>query len=1046
MKYKSQNKSIMAIAIAIVFLLAQLVLCLPIFAQKISTSASSNNERTEYSEIVSISNGNFSDTTGSSYPRTPSNWTAQTGASSADQLKAGVIDVSNSGFEQYDEDYGLTTNPESPTNTDNYILMLNAQDYSVNYGYSSSALTLDAQSYYAISFYALTRSDNNNGFSAYLVSDDIENTALNSFISVQSGQWNRYTFYVSTGISSTSVNLELWIGTKSQSQSTQGAVFFDNVTAVKYTETAFANLAKDTLTSKSINLQSSLVNKITNASFENGAEGWTRLTTNDATNALSGITSLSANGFDTSATQIATAPSTNMVNAKDASLLTIANQRGLFINNLSETYTGYKSTSFVVERFANYAISVWIKTGSLSTNGASIVLTQLDDEDEDTTEYSSTFDSLNTSSFTNAFSNNWAQYTFYVQGNPFEDTQMQLELWLGTEDAETQGYAFFDEIRVTEITPSQFTDATEDTYNKKLTLSSLESLDIANGAFNLVSTGDKVEGVYEPSNWTLSSSDESLPYSRFSGVINTKSEYFDATSQNYNLFVNPGVIPTQNNNLDVSQVSNNILMIYNPAPIDQTYTSSEFSLSTETTYHITFYAKVADNTGSATVSITNDGNTIAKFVVDSTEWTQYHFYIQTGTASENIIFALSLGSEENPQSGHAFFDNFLASTPAEGEELDIYSITANSTTAVCDLTEENFLVTGDLGNHGVYDPYLWNGENSANEADTTVIAGIVKTNNNILPNSFGLGNENALSDNRLVIFSPNDTHYTFTSANSYTFSASSYYQVDVTFKVYNIGQDAENVVLDDDDNAIPFGVFLELSGLNLTSSAITSTENEFITYSFYIRTSSTETSSTLSISLGGANALTKGGVAVSSVVVAESTEDAYNEVSDDLDENIGMKVNLSGEDTTSDDDNTSGGTPDFGLIDVAGIIIVVALVIAIIGTIVKQVLKRKKPVKTTVGKYDRNYDAKKDKNSDKAEARLQEVEQEIIKLNETITILTRTQNELIEKRNACTDPIESEKLLKQIDKISSELSYELDNKDSVEKERNILKSMLDKNN
>ena len=1033
MKYNSNNKSIIALLIAVVFLLAQLLLCMPIFAQKINVSANSSTEIKEYSQVVTITNGDFASTTGSTYPRTPANWEAQTGSTSAEYIKAGVIDISNASFDKNKEDYGLTTNPESPT-TDNYILMLNGQESKVNYGYKSSSITLDAQSYYAISFSALTQALNNNGFSAYIVSDSIENNAFNSFINVQSGVWNTYTFYIATGINSVTVNLELWIGTKSQSQSTSGAVFFDNVKATKYSETAYNNLPKEALTTKSINLQEALVNKITNASFEQGAEGYTRITTNSAEDSISGITSLSKNGFDTLTTKINTAPSTNMINARDDSLSQVANQKGLFINNLTETSTGYKTTSFVVDRFETYAVSVWVKTGNLSTNGAKLILTQVQDEDSEEELYSTSFDSINTSSYTNAFTNNWAQYTFYVQGNPHEQTEIELQLWLGTEDATTQGYAFFDEIRVMEITPNQYANGTEGTYLKKLSLSNLESMDIANGAFNLITNGDKVEGVYEPSDWTLSSN--SNIDSKYSGIINTKTEYFNATSKNYNLFVNPGVLPNVSDRLDESTVSNNILMIYNPNLGDQTYTSSEFSLSTDTTHKITFYAKVADNTDYATASITNDGNTIAKFIINNKEWTQYTVYVKNGASTETITFALSLGSEEYPMSGHAFFDNFESTTT----EDDIYTLSANSTTALCDLTEENFLITGDKTND-VYSPYMWTGKNNSNE-DSSIIAGILNKNNTVLP--FDITDEDSKTQNSLVIYSPNDTYYTFTSKNTYTFSSSSYYKVEVVFKTYNISQDEENIILDDDDKAIPYGAFIELGGLNLKSNALVSTDNEYTTYTFYIKTSTSEASSAVTIALGSSNALTKGGIAVSSVLVEESTENAYNEVADDIDGTVGMKANLSDEDTTDTTDEDTGSTPNFGLIDVAGIIIVVAIVVAIIGTIIKQVMSRKKKVKTTIGKYDRTYENKNLKGSEKVEARLQEVENELTRLNEVIAVLTRTQNELIAKRENCNDPIESEKLFKQIEKISNELSYELDNKDSVVKEKNILKSMLNK--
>ena len=44
MKYKTNNKSIMALVIAVVFILAQLLLCTPVFTQKINASASKSSE------------------------------------------------------------------------------------------------------------------------------------------------------------------------------------------------------------------------------------------------------------------------------------------------------------------------------------------------------------------------------------------------------------------------------------------------------------------------------------------------------------------------------------------------------------------------------------------------------------------------------------------------------------------------------------------------------------------------------------------------------------------------------------------------------------------------------------------------------------------------------------------------------------------------------------------------------------------------------------------------------------------------------------------
>ncbi len=1029
---KRKSLGVVALTLAIVFLLAQVLLYVPAWVQTGIKSYASASELTEYTEQVTVTNGTFASTSGSSSIRTPSSWTAIGTDSAKELVKAGVIDTSNTSFEKNKDDLGLTINPETKIDAnDDYILMINAEENATSYGYKSSTITLDAQSYYAISFSVLTKANNNNGFSAYLTGDGIENSPLNSFVNVQSNVWNTYTIFVKTGLSSVDANLELWLGTSGQTQNTSGAVFFDTVQATKYTQIAYDTVTKGTYSSKEIDLQQKNLNKIANGSFEQDLTDWTRTST--SSNSVSGLTSLSANGFNIDETKIDKAPSTNMLKALDNTGASVRNQKGLFINNLAETAVTYKSKQFTVDRFEMLAVSVWVKTGNLSDNGASIKLIEVV-EDGETATYSSEFTGINTSSYTNTFTNNWAQYTFYVKGNPFKSVELQLELSLGTSEGETRGYAFFDEIRTTALTVSQYTNATTGTYLKTLSLASLDALDIANGAFNLTTDGEKVDGVFAPSDWTLSS--ESGIDSKYSGIINTKSEYFDAYKTNYGSIQNPGIIASDYNGLDVSAISNNILMIYNPISGDQTFKSSDYSVPGDGTYKITFYAKLSQLTKSAEVKIVNDSTTIGKLTIKGTEWTQYTVYVKTGSSASNVAFALSLGSNDAPQTGHAFFDNFISTSV----EDDIYAISKNSTTIVCDLADENFLITGDTVN-GVATPYRYTGKNNV-ASDSSIVAGIISASNNTL--GLDLVNDDAKSDNRLVIYSPNDTYYTFTSNKSYTFNASSYYTVSVTLKVLNINQDEENKQLDDDKNAIPYGVFVELAGLNAKSNAITKTEN-YITYTFYVKTADSETTSTIAISLGSTNALTRGAVAVSNITVSDYTEDEYKESVGKLDNAIASKVDLSdGSSSTSDDEkDKTESRPQLELVDIAGILICLALVIAIVGTIIRQVAdkrRKNKSVKVT-NAYDR-ASKKVVKSEARIEERLAEVEAELSRLNETITILTKAQNELLARREVCQDGVESEKLLRKIEKISNELEYELDNKDSVEKERAILKDMI----
>lgn len=1036
MKTIKKRKSLgaIALALAVVFLLAQALLYVPAWVQDGIKSYAGASELTEFTQQINVTNGNFDSRSGSGSIRTPSSWTVIEDDASESLVKAGVIDVSTTNFEKNKEDYGLTINPEKQTNSpDNYILMINSEDDTTSYGYKSSTISLEADSYYAISFSALTQLKNSSGFSAYLSGLDIEKSALNSFVCIQSSAWNTYTFFVKTGLSSVDVNLELWLGTNTKFQNASGAVFFDNVKATRYTETAYETAYKGT-TAKEISLEQENLDKIANSSFEDGATGWTRTTANSPSNAVSGITSLSANGFSTETTKIDTAPSTNMRNAYESvggTFTSARNQFGLFMNNIVETATSYASDVFTVDRFEILAVSVWVKTGALSENGASIKLVE-DVADDKTPTYSSEFTNVTTNSYTNVFTNNWAQYTFYVKGNPFKSVDLKLVLSLGTSDAETRGYAFFDEIRTTALTVNQYANASTGTYLKTLSLASLDSLDIANGAFNLTADGEKIDGVYAPSDWTLS--DDSTVDGKYSGIINTKSEYFDANKVNYGGVKNPGLINGNYNGLDVSQVSNNILMIYNPTLGHQTFTSSEYSVPADGTYKITFYAQVSTGTTCAEVKVLNGTTTIGEFVVTSNEWTKYTVYIKNGANANNVSFALSLGSEDRPLTGHAFFDNFVS----ESTEDDVYTIENSKTTIACDLADENFLVAGDYTN-GVAKPYRYTGANNSIE-DASIVAGIMSASENEL--GLDLVSEDAKSDNRLVIHSPNDTYYSFTSNYSYTFKASSYYVVSVTLKTLGLAQDENNKTLDSDKNAIKYGAFIELAGLNAKSAAL-DTDEKYITYKFYIKTADAETTSNITISLGASNALTRGSVAVSNIAMVESTEDEYKESVDKLDGAVASAVDLTNGAEDEKDDDSTASRPQLELVDIAGIVIVVALLIAIIGTIVRQTIRKRRNNKTVkvTNSYDRNGGAA-GKSQAQVESRLNEVKEEIKRLDSVISALTNAQNDLLAKREATTDTIESEKLLKQLDKVSRELDYELDNMNSVKKERDLLTSML----
>ena len=116
-----------------------------------------------------------------------------------------------------------------------------------------------------------------------------------------------------------------------------------------------------------------------------------------------------------------------------------------------------------------YKISVWVYTSEITSEeenkniGANIELKlKTPETDDEGVEIANTnvFNSIVTDTEEN---NGWVEYSFYI--NAEEGKEVNLFLGLGTEDALTQGYAFFDCISVADITSEDFTKATEDTDN-----------------------------------------------------------------------------------------------------------------------------------------------------------------------------------------------------------------------------------------------------------------------------------------------------------------------------------------------------------------------------------------------------------------------------------------------------------------------------------------------------------------------------------------------------------------------------------------------------
>ncbi len=874
-----------------------------------------------YTPTESIIEGGDFTTTSDDFPASSSNWDDAGGSLSTSNLKSGIISTNTSTFTANQDAYGLGALPNSITDPNNYVYMINNGLNSTRAGIVSEEFTLDANSHYIISvdvatslpvFSSRATTEVESVASVYLTGGDINEsfTAINT-----NKNWRTYNFYISTdNFSSTTVTLELWLGIKNL-QSSVGAVLFDNARALKYDNNEFftrLNSQNFTNTNSKYGNYSltAIDDMVTNASFEDvSLTGWTASYNPNSpmSQVFDGVTTLDQN-FDSATVGNLSNPGTN---------LKYNNINALYINNTEKAGVAYTSDWLTIERQTYYKLSVYVKTQNITENGASVSIVP---ENEDLSAV--TFEDIQTTVTTNSITNNWTKYTFYILGSPFQNERISIKLALGdvdaTEDLENnlvKGAVFFDDIEVYSINYNQYTNASEDSYTKKVQLyTDGTASTITNAFFNLADAN--YEGVYPlaPASWTINNDNTN------SGIISTNKDHFNTHSSNYGYISLEDIGFTRLQYDQSDKADNNLLMIYNPNADFTTYTSASYSMSDNTYYKLTIDSKTLTN-GNAYIEIVNDSTTLAEFTFSSNEaWSTYTIYFYNTYGSKNIQVVLGLGTESENSDGYAFFDNVIMET-IEADEFE--GATANSNTKVIDLSKEEFtLISSETD--GIYTrPYNWTIEV---ENEDLIDAGVL------------VGDTN-----KLVISSiQNDTDVRFTSNFTYTLDTANFYTL--TFRVYVEG------LTDLEDS----GIIIGLSDTDYKFEKITNNEeSEFI---FYI---SGEVQSTINPYFGlvtkGAN--TAVNAYLSSLELETISEVDFNNMKTSIDEeaeDAPTNVIVIGTTKSEEEDTTTTpvGGNSFDWILLPSLIIGLALIIAIVGVIIRRT-KFKKISRTKVANYDR---------------------------------------------------------------------------------------------
>lgn len=907
------------------------------------------------SEEVSVANGTFVNASSSEFPKTPSDWSVVKGSYENSSIKAGVISTNVDDFLDNSDEYGLTVNPHTRlSNDDESILMINAKENTVRYGYSSKDFSFDANSYYVVSVDMRTY-DSSVG-SIYL---NVDGEVKSSFVAkTTSGSWGWFRFFVSTNdLVGSTMSVEVWLGGKNDVLS-NGVVFFDNISATRYTEADFyyekENVVYDDSSSKFVDLSGTeevTSAKITNANFEADEIAWQSIKNENVEDedngsiknyTKSGVATIGKN-YLASETGVVINPLTNNLNN---------NTKALFINNSQAAGFGYKSNKFTIERFSFYKLGVYVKTGDIEEGGASIRIVPTDDKFE-TFE----FTNVKTVTETNSITNNWMYYSFYVAGSCFEDIEVELQLWLGNENAKTKGYVFFDDVSMYTIDYATFSGAAEGTSVKLASyLETKSEPNIKNSFFNIVDSSNEALP-YKPANWEVENEDATGK----SGIIVANKQHFNANKSNYGYITFEDIGYTRLQSDKSENATNNLLMIYNESADYQSYKSTSYSLTggNDLYYKVSVDVKTLIANGVAYVDFIASGNGLFAHydVVSNQEWATLTTYIKLGLFTQDVTVKLGLGTEDKTVQGYALFDNVIVETIdkdayTEAKEDD------NEYVKVIDFAKdvagiftrvENVLIGSEVVELGTPANYSFTASSDADVCDF----GVIKVE----------------GDNVIYINTTIDGEYTATSKISNTVTAGMYYKVVFTVRTESLNQQEANrktKLVDEEEVVIPFGVKFGITENTTAFEGIGCAEKtEFTLY----LDGTDITTVTPFVSLGYADAYTSGSLFVYSIEIEEVNAEDYKAASDAFfseDESVTkddtiIVLNKAEEPVEETPEEEEAETHDdtFDWLIVPSLITGVAILVALICVLVRKNKHSVTSPKGGKGKKKASYDRKK---------------------------------------------------------------------------------------
>ncbi len=295
-------------------------------------------------------------------------------------------------------------------------------------------------------------------------------------------------------------------------------------------------------------------------------------------------------------------------------------------------------------------------------------------------------DAINTTGISGASNEDgWTTYNFYVKVG-LNSASVKFVLSLGFDEASlAKGQVYFDNVTYKQITGSQYADAVESNTSKKLSLTtnSFETISESYPATPSNFNGGAISGAPAGSSYTVSGIVSKNHYD----LDEMEAEFGETIKAHYQTGKFTGANDTPE-----------FLIIYNKEDTAYRYVSTSYSLTSETYYRVSFWAKtlalgegdyayaILSLTDSDTLTIKIDPTTAV--TPDDNGWAKYVFYVKTADYDvTGVDITFGLGEYEKDDSnvvitdkyakGYAMFDEVTI----EDIEEDVYTSETQNITA-----------------------------------------------------------------------------------------------------------------------------------------------------------------------------------------------------------------------------------------------------------------------------------------------------------------------------------------------------------------------------